>query len=63
MYARYLQDLIRKAVNHPEHHETPLAGFKIVVNPGNGGGGFFATDVLGPLGADVSGGCGVRGRG
>ena len=32
----------------------PLAGFKICVNAGNGAGGFFATEVLEPLGADVS---------
>ncbi|KAH8048410.1 hypothetical protein JL722_12461 [Aureococcus anophagefferens] len=32
----------------------PLAGFKICVNAGNGAGGFFATKVLKPLGADVS---------
>jgi phosphomannomutase len=28
---------------------------KIAVDAGNGSGGFFATDVLAPLGADVSG--------
>ena len=31
-----------------------LAGMKIVVDAGNGAGGFFATEVLGRLGADVS---------
>lgn len=32
----------------------PLSGLRIVVDAGNGGGGFFATQVLAPLGADVS---------
>ena len=35
--------------------DAPLAGLKIVVDAGNGAGGFFAKDVLEPLGADVSG--------
>ncbi len=33
----------------------PLSGYKIVVDAGNGVGGFYAEDVLAPLGADVSG--------
>lgn len=53
-YAAYLRDLIKKAVAHPQHPDTPLKGLKIVVNPGNGGGGFIGDQVLGPLGADVS---------
>ncbi|MCR5042320.1 MAG: phosphomannomutase/phosphoglucomutase [Clostridia bacterium] len=35
--------------------DAPLSGMKIAVDAGNGVGGFFATDVLAPLGADVSG--------
>lgn len=35
--------------------DKPLAGFKIAVDAGNGVGGFYARDVLEPLGADVSG--------
>lgn len=54
VYASHLRQLVVDGVNHPVHRERPLQGFKIVVNPGNGAGGFFATDVLGPLGADVS---------
>ena len=34
--------------------EKPLAGMKIVVDAGNGSGGFFARKVLWPLGADTS---------
>lgn len=33
----------------------PLSGYKIVVDAGNGVGGFYAEDVLAPLGADVTG--------
>lgn len=33
--------------------ESPLAGLKLILNPGNGAGGFFQT-VLQDLGADVS---------
>ncbi|MDO4176247.1 MAG: phosphomannomutase/phosphoglucomutase [Bacillota bacterium] len=32
----------------------PLKGMKIAVDAGNGGGGFYATRVLKPLGADIS---------
>ena len=34
--------------------ERPLTGLKIAVDAGNGAGGFFATRVLAPLGADIS---------
>ena len=34
--------------------EKPLEGMKIVVDAGNGGGGFYAARVLKPLGADIS---------
>ena len=53
-YAAHLRDLIQKGVN-AEDYEHPLAGFKIAVDAGNGAGGFYARDVLAPLGADVSG--------
>lgn len=32
-----------------------MAGMHFVVDAGNGAGGFFATQVLEPLGADISG--------
>ncbi|MCD8373340.1 MAG: phosphomannomutase/phosphoglucomutase [Clostridia bacterium] len=35
--------------------ERPLEGKKIIVDAGNGAGGFFAEKVLKPLGADTSG--------
>ena len=34
--------------------EYPLAGLTIAVDAGNGAGGFYATEVLEPLGANVS---------
>lgn len=53
-YAEILRDIIKKGVNS-ENYEQPLSGFKIAVDAGNGAGGFYASDVLAPLGADVSG--------
>ncbi|MHC5840120.1 phosphomannomutase/phosphoglucomutase, partial [Streptococcus pyogenes] len=35
--------------------DKPLAGMKIIVDAGNGAGGFFADSVLEVLGADTSG--------
>ena len=49
-----LREMIRKGVN-AEDYAHPLAGFKIVVDAGNGAGGFYANDVLKPLGADITG--------
>lgn len=54
-YAAHLVDQIRRAVNHPERYEHPLHGLKIVVDAGNGAGGFYADKVLKPLGADTTG--------
>ena len=55
VYSAHLRDIIKKGVNSKEDYEHPLTGFKIAVDAGNGSGGFLATDVLGPLGADTSG--------
>ncbi|NEQ44894.1 MAG: phosphomannomutase/phosphoglucomutase [Leptolyngbya sp. SIOISBB] len=54
-YATELVRQIRQAVNHPAHFDTPLAGLRIVVDAGNGAGGFYADKVLQPLGADTTG--------
>lgn len=35
--------------------DQPLKGFHLLVDAGNGAGGFYATQVLEPLGADISG--------
>jgi len=53
-YAARLRDMICKGVNAADY-ERPLAGLRIVVDAGNGVGGFYATEVLGMLGADLSG--------
>ena len=53
-YCARLRDVICKGVNAKDY-EHPLVGFHIVVDAGNGAGGFYATQVLSPLGADVSG--------
>ena len=50
-YARILADKIRSATSQ----QKPLEGFKIVVDAGNGAGGFYASKVLEPLGADTTG--------
>ncbi len=53
-YARGLRELIKQEVAAGDY-DAPLKGFHIVVDAGNGAGGFYAGDVLAPLGADVSG--------
>ena len=51
-YAAQLRELIIKGA---DCGEKPLEGMKIIVDAGNGSGGFFAQHVLEPLGADTSG--------
>lgn len=53
-YAARLRKIICDGIGEKEENK-PLAGFKIIVDAGNGAGGFYATDVLKPLGADISG--------
>ncbi|MDY3861328.1 MAG: phosphomannomutase/phosphoglucomutase [Ruminococcus sp.] len=53
-YAENLCNIIRKAVDS-EDYMHPLKDFKIVVDAGNGVGGFYADKVLKPLGADTEG--------
>lgn len=54
VYAAHLSDIIKERVAASDYAH-PLAGFHIVVDAGNGAGGFFADQVLLPLGADISG--------
>jgi phosphomannomutase len=54
-YSAFLVETIRKGVDDPVQYNTPLAGLKILVDAGNGAGGFFAHKVLVPLGADITG--------
>lgn len=51
VYAAHLTALIRSATGE----QTPLKDFRIVVDAGNGAGGFFADQVLKPLGACTEG--------
>ncbi|MCI8360085.1 MAG: phosphomannomutase/phosphoglucomutase [Clostridiales bacterium] len=53
-YAALLRRIIARGVGKTEE-SLPLSGFHIVVDAGNGAGGFYATQVLAPLGADISG--------
>ncbi|MEM9512370.1 MAG: phosphomannomutase/phosphoglucomutase [Cyanobacteria bacterium P01_E01_bin.48] len=55
MYADRFVHIIRDAVDSSSDRDRPLAGLKIVVDAGNGAGGFFASQVLEPLGADTTG--------
>ena len=50
-YAEILADKIRTATGL----QKPLEGFRIVVDAGNGAGGFYADKVLKPLGANTDG--------
>lgn len=52
VYASQLVERIRQGAADPAQ---PLDGVKIVVDAGNGAGGFFADRVLEPLGADTTG--------
>jgi len=54
-YAAGLADVVRKGIDHATYYDTPLTGLKIVVDAGNGAGGFFVDRVLKPLGADTNG--------
>lgn len=50
-YAAILVEKVRTATGE----EKPLEGFQIVVDAGNGAGGFYVQKVLQPLGADTTG--------
>ena len=50
-YSKILADKIRAATGE----EKPLEGFRIVVDAGNGAGGFYVDKVLKPLGANTDG--------
>lgn len=54
VYCAFLQEKIKKSIN-AQDYDKPLSGLHIVVDTGNGAGGFFVEKVLDPLGADTSG--------
>ena len=47
--------ILRGKVQQATGLERPLEGLRIVVDAGNGAGGFYAAQVLEPLGADTAG--------
>ena len=51
-YCHHLRKKIRQALGG---ENEPLKGMHVVVDAGNGAGGFFASQILGRLGADTSG--------
>ncbi|MDO4288155.1 MAG: phosphomannomutase/phosphoglucomutase [Eubacterium sp.] len=51
---KYAANIV-KMIQDKTQMEKPLAGSKIIVDAGNGAGGFFAKLVLEPLGADTEG--------
>lgn len=53
-YCAHLRKVICRSLQKQEK-DRPLSGFHIVVDAGNGAGGFYAEKVLKPLGADISG--------
>lgn len=54
VYCNFLQDKIKKSID-ASNYDRPLEGLHIVVDTGNGAGGFFVEKVLKPLGADTTG--------
>lgn len=55
VYSNILINKIRTSVNSKNDYNKPLQGSKIIVDAGNGSGGFFANNVLKELGADTEG--------
>lgn len=54
LISAYANDLVLK-IRKGSDSELPLKGLKILVDAGNGAGGFFEEKVLKPLGADTTG--------
>ena len=55
LIGRYIEHLTKKIRDAFGGAERPLEGMHIVVDAGNGAGGFFAGRILTPLGADTTG--------
>lgn len=54
LYAADLCEKIKRGVSAADY-DHPLSGLHVVLDAGNGAGGFFADKVLLPLGANISG--------
>ncbi len=54
VYSEQMKKIIKEEVK-AEDYEHPLKGLHIVEDAGNGAAGFFASKILEPLGADITG--------
>lgn len=54
-YSEHIKKIIRENLSPEVDQQKPLADFKIIVDAGNGSGGFFAGKILESLGADTAG--------
>ncbi len=54
-YAHRLREIAISDLKYLGKGARPLDGLKIIIDAGNGAGAFFATHVLRPLGADITG--------
>ena len=54
LYSAHMRRIICESVG-ADDYAHPLSGLHIVVDSGNGASGFFATEILETLGADISG--------
>ena len=54
LYSEHMREIIKDSVR-ADDYEHPLKGLHIVEDAGNGAAGFFAKDILEPLGADTTG--------
>ncbi len=54
-YCEKIKNLIKNGVKNAKNPNKPLQDLKIIVDAGNGAGGFFTDKILIPLGADTDG--------
>lgn len=54
IYSSYLCKMLKESICNSHPCERPLDHLKICVDASNGTGGFIATKVFGPLGADIT---------
>lgn len=54
-YSQHLIAMVQTALDDEDNYEQPLRDLHVVVDAGNGAGGFYATDVLQKLGATIQG--------
>jgi phosphomannomutase len=54
-YIKRYSDILIKKILDETNKEKPFENIKIIVDAGNGSGGFFPVNILEPLGADIEG--------